>query len=95
MPHLEISWTTRFNAFVPDHDSFNYVKKWIRGQPKKNSAPYGSDNEGTRLWPATVLTSSSRAAGRVVRAGYAYPPPAPCVYQRHRAAWPEAPRTLP
>ncbi len=62
MPHLEISWTTRFNAFVPDHDSFNYVKKWIRGQPKKNSAPYGSDNEGTRLWPATVLTSSSRAA---------------------------------
>ena len=62
VPHLEISWTTRFNAFVPDHDSFNYVKKWIRGQPKKNSAPYGSDNEGTRLWPATVLTSSSRAA---------------------------------
>merc|ERR1719321_1805303 len=51
VPHLEISWTTRFNAFVPDHDSFNYVKKWIRGQPKKNSAPYGSDNEGTRLWP--------------------------------------------
>ena len=34
VPHLEISWTTRFNAFVPNHDSFNYVKKWIRGKPK-------------------------------------------------------------
>ena len=34
VPHLEISWTTRFNAFVPNHDSFNYVKKWIRGKAK-------------------------------------------------------------
>ena len=62
VPHLEISWTTRFNAFVPSHDSFNYVKKWIRGQPKRKSEPYGSDNEGTRLWPPSVLTRSSRAA---------------------------------
>ena len=51
VPHLEISWTTRFNAFVPNHDSFNYVKKWIRGKPKNDSEPYGSDNEGARLWP--------------------------------------------
>jgi hypothetical protein len=50
VPHLEISWTTRFNAFVPSHDSYNYVKKWIRGRPKKNES-FGSDNEGPKLWP--------------------------------------------
>jgi len=49
-PHLEISWTTRFNAFVPAHDNYNYVKQWIRGRPKRNES-FGSDNEGARLWP--------------------------------------------
>jgi GH18 family chitinase len=52
-PHLEISWTTRFNAFVPTEDPYNYVKKWLGTRPKYNSngKTFPSDNEGVKLWP--------------------------------------------
>jgi hypothetical protein len=52
-PHLEISWTTRFNAFVPKADPYNYVKKWVGSRPAYNSngSTFVSDNEGARLWP--------------------------------------------
>ena len=49
-PHLEISWTTRFNAFVPAKDPFNYVKQWTGEHPDRKEA-FGSDNEGAQLWP--------------------------------------------
>ena len=49
-PHLEISWTTRFNAFVPKHDPFNYVKDWTGDHPERKES-FGSDNEGAKLWP--------------------------------------------
>ena len=46
VPHLEISWSTRFNAFVPDDDPYNYLKP---GTPKPNTT-FETDNEGKRLW---------------------------------------------
>ena len=46
VPHLEISWSTRFNAFVPDDDPYNYLKP---GTPKPNTT-FETDNEGKKLW---------------------------------------------
>jgi hypothetical protein len=51
-PHLEISWTTRFNAFVPSKDfpdRFNYLLP-DGGFPDKNF-DFETDNEGTWFWP--------------------------------------------
>merc|ERR1712166_1151986 len=47
VPHLEISWCTRFNAFVPPNDPFNYN---LPGLPIPNTT-YPTDNEGMKLWP--------------------------------------------
>ena len=46
-PHLEISWTTRFNAFLPPDDVWNYL---LPDSPKPNKT-YETDNEGQKLWP--------------------------------------------
>lgn len=47
VPHLEISWTTRFNAFLPEDNPWNYLTP-DTAIPEKN---YESDNEGKLLWP--------------------------------------------
>jgi len=47
VPHLEISWTTRFNAFLPEDDRWNYLYP-NSTVPEKN---YETDNEGKKLWP--------------------------------------------
>lgn len=48
-PHLEISWTTRFNAFLPPNDPWNYLTP---DSPKLNaSTTFETDNEGQKLWP--------------------------------------------
>ena len=49
-PHLEISWTTRFNAWVPKDDPYNYVTNeplpaWARNRS------FATDNEGARFYP--------------------------------------------
>lgn len=53
-PHLEISWTTRFNAFVPSKDfpeRFNYLLP-DGGFPEDDKAlNFETDNEGTFFWP--------------------------------------------
>merc|ERR1711935_821527 len=47
-PHLEISWTTRFNAFLPKDNVWNYL---MPDSPKPNaSGHFESDNEGFHLW---------------------------------------------
>merc|ERR1712054_485112 len=46
-PHLEIIWTTRFNAFVPKDNTFNYL---MPDSPVPNVS-YASDNEGLKFWP--------------------------------------------
>jgi len=51
-PHLEISWTTRFNAFVPSEeypDRFNYFSH-DGGFPDEKFT-FETDNEGTFFWP--------------------------------------------
>jgi len=51
-PHLEISWTTRFNAFIPSAeypDRFNYFSH-DGGFPDANFT-FETDNEGTWFWP--------------------------------------------
>jgi len=48
-PHLEISWTTRFNAFLPKDDIFNYLMP-DSPRPLPNQT-FDSDNEGFQLWP--------------------------------------------
>merc|ERR1711865_1151001 len=48
-PHLEISWTTRFNAFLPKDDIFNYLMP-DSPRPLPNET-FDSDNEGFQLWP--------------------------------------------
>jgi hypothetical protein len=48
-PHLEISWTTRFNAFLPKDDVFNYLMP-DSPRPLPNET-FDSDNEGSKLWP--------------------------------------------
>lgn len=51
-PHLEISWTTRFNAFLPSDqvpDVWNYL---MPDSPKPNvSFRFETDNEGKRFFP--------------------------------------------
>jgi len=47
VPKLEISWTTRFNAFLPDDNKWNYLTP-DSPIPEKN---YESDDEGKLLWP--------------------------------------------
>jgi len=47
VPYLEISWTTRFNAFLPADNVWNYLTPDSQ-IPEKN---YETDNEGQRLWP--------------------------------------------
>lgn len=47
VPYLEISWTTRFNAFLPDTDKWNYLLPGS-GQMDK---PFATDDEGRKLWP--------------------------------------------
>jgi hypothetical protein len=46
VPYLEISWTTRFNAFLPDDNPWNYLKDGCP-IPEQN---YETDNEGKKLW---------------------------------------------
>jgi len=46
-PHLEISWTTRFNAFLPADNVWNYL---LPDSPKPN-VTFETDNEGQKLWP--------------------------------------------
>jgi hypothetical protein len=48
-PHLEISWTTRFNAFLPPNDPLNYL---MPDSPVPNATShFETDYEGNRLWP--------------------------------------------
>merc|ERR1711976_539911 len=48
-PYLEISWTTRFNAFLPKDDVWNYL---LPDSPVPNeTSHFETDNEGTKLWP--------------------------------------------
>jgi GH18 family chitinase len=47
VPYLEISWTTRFNAFLPEGNPWNYLTPDSE-IPEKN---YETDNEGAKLWP--------------------------------------------
>merc|ERR1712048_146575 len=46
VPYLEVSWTTRFNAFLPDDQPWNYLYP-DSDVPTEN---YGTDNEGQQLW---------------------------------------------
>jgi hypothetical protein len=46
-PYLEVSWTTRFNAFLPDDNPWNYLYPDSE-IPTDN---YETDNEGKNLWP--------------------------------------------
>lgn len=46
VPYLEISWCTRFNAFLPDSDPWNYLLP-DSGLMDKN---FESDNEGKKIW---------------------------------------------
>jgi hypothetical protein len=47
VPKLEISWTTRFNAFLPDDNPWNYLVDGTT-PPEQN---YETDNEGKEIWP--------------------------------------------
>merc|ERR1719262_318140 len=48
-PYLEISWTTRFNAFLPKDDVWNYL---LPDSPVPNaSSHFETDNEGLKFWP--------------------------------------------
>lgn len=47
VPKLTITWTTRFNAFVPPNDPYNYLKP---SSPVPGSN-FETDNEGTYFWP--------------------------------------------
>jgi len=46
-PHLEISWTTRFNAFLPKDNVWNYL---MPDSPKPN-VTFETDNEGLKFYP--------------------------------------------
>lgn len=52
-PHLEISWTTRFNAFVPADDVWNYLLPGS-AQPTNSTPNFETDNEGLNFWPQTA-----------------------------------------
>lgn len=48
-PHLEISWTTRFNAFLPKDNIWNYL---MPDSPKPlANETFETDNEGLKLYP--------------------------------------------
>jgi len=46
-PHLEISWTTRFNAFLPPDDVWNYLMP----DSARPDVPFETDNEGKDFYP--------------------------------------------
>jgi hypothetical protein len=46
VPYLEISWTTRFNAFLNHSAPFNYLEPSSPVPP-----PFLTDNEGLKIWP--------------------------------------------
>merc|ERR1712039_957060 len=48
VPYLEISWTTRFNAFLPEDNVWNYLTP-DSIIPENN---YETDQEGKKVWPA-------------------------------------------
>ena len=48
-PHLEISWTTRFNAWVPKDDPYNYAINDPLPPFARNST-FVTDNEGARFY---------------------------------------------
>jgi len=48
-PHLELTWTTRFNAFLPDDDDYNYITK----DSVRPTCPFITDREGAKLWAQT------------------------------------------
>jgi hypothetical protein len=47
-PYFEISWTTRFNAFVNKSSPHNYLDPSSPIPP-----PFLTDNEGTLIWPVS------------------------------------------
>jgi hypothetical protein len=47
-PYFEISWTTRFNAFLNKSNPLNYLDP---SSPKP--PPFATDNEGTLIWPVS------------------------------------------
>lgn len=47
VPYLQISWTTRFNAFLPATDKWNYLYP----DSGKMDKPFATDDEGRKLWP--------------------------------------------
>jgi len=47
-PKLVISWTTRFNAFLPDNDPWNYL---MPNSPVPTTN-FETDNEGLKFWNA-------------------------------------------
>ena len=55
VPHLDVSWTTRFNAFVPEDDPFNYLT------PNSTipDEPFETDNEGMKVNGHLQLSSNS------------------------------------
>merc|ERR1712203_764455 len=46
VPYLEISWTTRFNAFLPEDNVWNYLTP----ESEVPADNYETDNEGQMLW---------------------------------------------
>jgi hypothetical protein len=47
-PYFQISWTTRFNAFLNKSDPFNYLAPGSPVPP-----PFATDNEGLKIWPSS------------------------------------------
>eukprot|EP01063_Lacrimia_lanifica_P013353 TRINITY_DN199_c0_g1_i1.p1 TRINITY_DN199_c0_g1~~TRINITY_DN199_c0_g1_i1.p1 ORF type:complete len:452 (+),score=241.91 TRINITY_DN199_c0_g1_i1:51-1406(+) len=49
VPQFELSWTTRFNAFLPKDNKWNYLKP---GSPVP-SVPFATDYEGEKIFPVS------------------------------------------
>lgn len=49
-PKLELTWTTRFNAFLPDDNDYNY----ITADSVRPNATFVTDREGAKLWAQTA-----------------------------------------
>merc|ERR1719228_1118521 len=49
-PRLSITWTTRFNAFLPEGNPWNYLKP-DSPVPSEN---FATDNEGFKIWTDEV-----------------------------------------
>eukprot|EP01059_Diplonema_ambulator_P034282 TRINITY_DN75_c0_g1_i11.p1 TRINITY_DN75_c0_g1~~TRINITY_DN75_c0_g1_i11.p1 ORF type:complete len:451 (+),score=184.16 TRINITY_DN75_c0_g1_i11:231-1583(+) len=45
--HLEVSWTTRFNAFLPAGNPWNYLLP----DSVVPNVTFATDNEGAKIWP--------------------------------------------